>query len=77
MHKYGAHGSTDVTGFGLIGHAQNLVKCQLEKVCFNIYKLPVFGNVPAIAAAMNKLGRLQQGKGTETSGTILHCHRFH
>lgn len=24
MHTYGAHGATDVTGFGILGHAQNL-----------------------------------------------------
>ncbi|XP_077514807.1 inactive selenide, water dikinase-like protein [Amblyomma americanum] len=26
MHKHGCHGATDVTGFGLLGHAQNLVQ---------------------------------------------------
>lgn len=25
MMKHGAHGATDITGFGLLGHAQNLV----------------------------------------------------
>jgi len=25
MRKYGCHGATDITGFGLKGHAQNLV----------------------------------------------------
>jgi selenide,water dikinase len=25
MKKYQSHGATDITGFGLIGHAQNLV----------------------------------------------------
>jgi selenide, water dikinase len=25
MKKYGCHGATDVTGFGLLGHAENLV----------------------------------------------------
>lgn len=25
MKKYGCHGSTDITGFGLLGHAENLV----------------------------------------------------
>ena len=24
MKKYGCHGATDITGFGLMGHAQNL-----------------------------------------------------
>lgn len=26
MKKYDAHGSTDITGFGILGHAQNLVE---------------------------------------------------
>eukprot|EP00349_Pseudokeronopsis_sp_Brazil_P003139 CAMPEP_0202959202 /NCGR_PEP_ID=MMETSP1396-20130829/3455_1 /ASSEMBLY_ACC=CAM_ASM_000872 /TAXON_ID= /ORGANISM="Pseudokeronopsis sp., Strain Brazil" /LENGTH=170 /DNA_ID=CAMNT_0049677665 /DNA_START=335 /DNA_END=847 /DNA_ORIENTATION=- len=26
MMKYGAHGATDVTGFGILGHAKNLVE---------------------------------------------------
>ena len=29
MHKYGATAATDVTGFGLLGHAQNLVSNQV------------------------------------------------
>ena len=24
MQKYGSHGATDVTGFGILGHAENL-----------------------------------------------------
>ena len=26
MHKYDAHGATDVTGFGILEHANNLAK---------------------------------------------------
>jgi selenide, water dikinase len=25
MNKYKSHGATDITGFGILGHAQNLV----------------------------------------------------
>jgi selenide,water dikinase len=40
-HKFvGAHGATDVTGFGLLGHASNLVKAQKEAVDFVIHTLP-------------------------------------
>merc|ERR1712107_943701 len=28
MHKYGAHGATDVSKFGLLGHAAGLAKAQ-------------------------------------------------
>lgn len=32
MHKYNAHGSTDITGFGLLGHAQTLASHQKNEV---------------------------------------------
>ena len=35
-----AHGATDVTGFGILGHAQNLVSCQKNSVDFNLHTLP-------------------------------------
>jgi selenide,water dikinase len=41
MHKYNAHGATDVTGFGLLGHAQNLARHQKNEVSFVIHNLPV------------------------------------
>ncbi len=36
----GAHGATDVTGFGILGHARNLASCQKAPVAFNIHTLP-------------------------------------
>ena len=36
----GAHGATDVTGFGLLGHAQNLASAQKAPVSFKIHTLP-------------------------------------
>ena len=35
-----AHGATDVTGFGILGHALNLVSCQKNSVNFNLHTLP-------------------------------------
>ena len=32
MHKYGAHGATDVSKFGLLGHAAGLAKAQTSEV---------------------------------------------
>ena len=41
MKKYGAHCATDVTGFGILGHASNLAKYQLSDVDFEIHTLPI------------------------------------
>lgn len=35
-----AHGATDVTGFGILGHANNLAKTQSAAVSFKIHTLP-------------------------------------
>ena len=35
-----AHGATDVTGFGILGHAQNLASCQKNPVNFCLHTLP-------------------------------------
>ncbi|XP_003379407.1 selenide, water dikinase [Trichinella spiralis] len=40
MHKYNAHGATDITGFGIVGHANNLAKIQKKPVTIVIDKLP-------------------------------------
>lgn len=36
----GAHGATDITGFGLLGHARNLAAAQKAAVSFRIHTLP-------------------------------------
>ena len=71
MHKYDAHSCTDVTGFGILGHAQNLVKFQTNKnLKFIIDKLPVFQNANIIAKACN-MSKLEKGISPETSGGLL------
>ena len=35
-----AHGATDVTGFGILGHTQNLVSSQKNSVNFSLHTLP-------------------------------------
>ncbi len=68
MHKHNAHGATDVTGFGLLGHAKNLAKCQHGEVSFTIHNLPVIAKVNAMAKASGNMVRLQAGVLPETSG---------
>lgn len=73
MHKYNAHCATDVTGFGLLGHAQNLVKNQKKEVAFIIHNLPIIANMAAVAKACGNMFRLIQGYSAETSGGLLIC----
>lgn len=43
--KYRAHACTDVTGFGILGHAKYLAQAQKNNVEFVINKLPVYKNL--------------------------------
>lgn len=70
MHKHNAHGCTDVTGFGLLGHAENLAKIQKNEVCFIIHNLPIISKMAAVSKACKSDGMFNLLKGTsaETSG---------
>lgn len=71
MHKYNAHAATDVTGFGLLGHAQNLAAHQKNEVSFVIHNLPVIAKMAAVAKACGNMFQLLQGLSAETSGNLL------
>ena len=71
MHKYNAHGATDVTGFGLLGHAKNLARIQKNEVGFVIHNLPVIAKMAAVSKACGNLFGLLQGNSAETSGLYL------
>ncbi|CAH1265989.1 SEPHS1 [Branchiostoma lanceolatum] len=73
MHKYNAHGATDITGFGLLGHAKNLVQHQKNEVSFTIHNLPVIAKMAAVAKACGNMFQLLQGYSAETSGGLLIC----
>ena len=46
MEKYNSHGATDITGFGLLGHAQNLVNVQQnEPLDFIIHSMPIINKM--------------------------------
>ena len=68
MHKYRAHGATDVTGFGILGHAQNLARSQRGEVSFTIHNLPVIQKMSSVAKATGGMFGLMQGYSAETSG---------
>lgn len=70
MHKYKAHAATDVTGFGLYGHAKNLVEYQNEALDFHIHTLPIIKHVRQMGIRLEQK-RLLTGRGVETSGGLL------
>lgn len=71
MRHYNARGATDVTGFGILGHAKNLAKFQKNDVKFVIHNLPVIAKMAAVAKSADKLFQLLQGYSAETSGGLL------
>eukprot|EP00010_Vexillifera_abyssalis_P002055 CAMPEP_0201551898 /NCGR_PEP_ID=MMETSP0173_2-20130828/12129_1 /ASSEMBLY_ACC=CAM_ASM_000268 /TAXON_ID=218659 /ORGANISM="Vexillifera sp., Strain DIVA3 564/2" /LENGTH=243 /DNA_ID=CAMNT_0047962261 /DNA_START=295 /DNA_END=1026 /DNA_ORIENTATION=- len=71
MHEFDAHGATDVTGFGILGHAQNLAANQRDSLDFIIDTLPIIAKMDAINARANNLFKLLDGFSAETSGGLL------
>ena len=71
MRKFNAHGATDVTGFGILGHAQALCSQQRNEVNFAIHNLPVIAKMHHIAKAVGTTFKLLQGYSPETSGKRL------
>lgn len=72
MLKYKAHGATDVTGFGIIGHATNLAANQSIPLRIRIDQLPIIKDMARIDAIVN-LFKLTTGFSAETSGGLLVC----
>eukprot|EP00117_Sycon_ciliatum_P007275 scpid68404/ scgid10452/ Selenide, water dikinase 2; Selenium donor protein 2; Selenophosphate synthase 2 len=72
--KYGAHAATDVTGFGIKGHATNLAEFQKAPVSFRIHSLPIIAKMAECAKACAENGlnfKLVEGFSAETSGGLL------
>jgi len=44
MKKYGIRGATDITGFGLAGHALKMAKASKVSITLNLNKLPLIGD---------------------------------
>lgn len=73
MHKFNAHAATDVTGFGILGHAKNLVENQNNDVCFHIHTLPIIANMTKVYKACGINFKLFDGFSAETSGGLFVC----
>lgn len=71
MHEFGAHAATDVTGFGILGHAENLAQAQTRDVSFIIHKLPILAGMAGVEEAVEGMFGLLRGTSAETSGGLL------
>jgi len=71
MNKHGAHGATDVTGFGILGHAQNLAECQREEVDFELNSLPFLQHMVKADKEAGNVFKVTNGYAAETSGGLL------
>lgn len=72
MIKHGAHAGTDVTGFGILGHLENLAKAQKANVILELHTLPMIRSMVAIDDIV-KLFKVKEGYSAETSGGLMVC----
>jgi len=72
MVKHKSCAATDVTGFGILGHAQNLVENQKAKVGIELHTLPLIAGTQAINDKIFNF-RLTVGYSAETSGGLMIC----
>ncbi len=70
MVKYKAHGATDITGFGILGHTKNLAEAQEDQVDLRIHTLPVIYRMADMHDKVINY-KLTEGYSAETSGGIL------
>jgi selenide,water dikinase len=75
MINYKAHAATDVTGFGILGHAQNLSENQKAEVGFELDMLPLIARRARTKTVNDNAFnfRLILGYSAETSGGLLVC----
>lgn len=69
MHKYKVKAGTDITGFGILGHADNLASNQKAEVSFEIHTLPIIKGMAKVNTKFDF--RLTEGYSAETSGGLL------
>ena len=71
MKKYNSHGCTDVTGFGVLGHSNNLAEEQVNEVDLVIDTLPIIKNMIKVEKHLNNNWNLFKGRSAETSGGLM------
>jgi selenide,water dikinase len=72
MKKHHAHAATDVTGFGVVGHANNLASNQIEELDIEIHTFPTIKGVRQIANIATGF-KFNEGFSAETSGGLFVC----
>jgi hypothetical protein len=73
MHKHKSQGATDVTGFGLVGHASNLCENmeEFKNIQFVMHTLYAIKGTIDMDAKCSEMFKLKQGQSAETSGGLL------
>lgn len=72
MVKHKSCAATDVTGFGILGHAQNLVENQKAPVGIELHTLPFIAGTKEVNDKVFDF-RLTVGYSAETSGGLMIC----
>lgn len=70
MTKHNAHAATDVTGFGILGHAQNLMDNQIAECGVELHTLPCIADTLKVNDEILNF-RLRTGYSAETSGGLM------
>jgi len=71
LRKYKSNACTDVTGFGVLGHANYLAQAQKNSVKFIIDSLPVLKDIHRLETEKVTSYKLFDGYAAETSGGLL------
>lgn len=70
MKRFEAKGATDITGFGILGHTQNLAAAQVEEVDLVLKSLPIIDKCDLLIEGMPDF-QVTKGFSAETSGGLL------
>lgn len=70
LRRFKSHGATDVTGFGILGHAKNLAAAQKQEVDLVIDSLPIIKGMDRKIEGFHDF-KVAAGYSAETSGGIL------
>lgn len=62
MNAVGAHACTDVTGFGLVGHARNIAKGSRVTLVLDLARAPIFAGALELARAGTLSGGAKRGR---------------